>query len=381
MSSSTRPTVDSDVLKLVFRNALAQKDVRKSPETLIFKLATTSKIALDAIARVLSQFREATLYTDEINNIDEEEPAIIITPPLFVWMVQRDMFHVRSLFIWSRDVDEWREFIQLFEMPSLRVLDLYATEGSCVDLAADIVRLNTSSIKVLSYVPVWNLLEPLPNLHLEKFVYTPSIWSDEGLNNLSHCVINLLEVELDFCCPDEPIPLGLFADTKAEEICFSMAFSGPGTGHFSAPEETTNEHVRRITIELKETSVDVHDIEALHRFFPKLSCIKLNINLNNSRKRRSLLLLPTLQEIDEYLTSSPAMPALQGRVCLVFTENPRTIHAWNAQNVSDQYDRLLKIRDAIALVPRQLGVCAESTSKFSRIGLAQVLNCTDCLRK
>ncbi|KAH7694567.1 hypothetical protein AAVH_38383, partial [Aphelenchoides avenae] len=58
--------LDRDALKLLFRNALAQKAVRTSAGLLIMKLAAVSKTCLDSIARVTNQFGYALLTTDQV---------------------------------------------------------------------------------------------------------------------------------------------------------------------------------------------------------------------------------------------------------------------------------------------------------------------------
>ncbi|KAH7732305.1 hypothetical protein AAVH_01204 [Aphelenchoides avenae] len=364
------PALDRDVLKLLFRNILAQKAVRNYAGTHIAKLAAINKVCLDEIGHVTNRFRTSTLtFRGMALERDCQDPAIVVTAPQFVWLAQWDMLHLKDLTIACGNAREWQAFVEHFKIPSLDTLR-YAvplhkprsfTDNSSLELAADIVKLNASSIKELDAVPVWKLSEPLPALQLKLFVYSPHSWND--LSNLSECVVDVLEVYLERC-PEEQVPLDILAEVNVTKVVFHA--SCIHIGDFSAAEGATNKHVRRVHFKLDRTSVSVQDVEVLRRFLPNLTGIQIDADLCNCKRGRGVRYLSNLQQIGQHLASGPAMPSLQGRVQLAFIAHWWETRKWTAENVLDECERVQEARDAIAQVPPQLRVWASVDATFHR---------------
>ncbi|KAH7664913.1 hypothetical protein AAVH_43330, partial [Aphelenchoides avenae] len=143
------------------------------------------------------------------------------------------------------------------------------TDNTSVDLAADIVKLNASSIKELDSMPMWKLSEPLPALRLRLFSYEP--WpgaADDDLANLSGCVVEELRFNLEHY-PWERVTLEVLAEVNVKKIVFqgdTTAFSW-----LSASEGTTNEHRSWTAENVREEYDCVQDVrDAIAQMPPEL---------------------------------------------------------------------------------------------------------------
>ncbi|KAH7732357.1 hypothetical protein AAVH_01256 [Aphelenchoides avenae] len=380
-------TLDRDALKLLFRNALAQKAVRTSAGLLIIKLAAVNKTCLDTIVRLTNQLGNALLTTDRmvlkrerwtmkcLFNSNQEHP-IVITRSQFVWMVKWGMLRLQALTIALKNMSGWFSVIELFQMPSLRVLmctgpfrssRLLADTSSMV-LVADIIKLNSSNIDELYRVPVWKLSEPLPPLRLKTVLYVPRDCDLERLDNLSRCTMDVLVVYTD---PLRAFTLDFLEDVNAKEVTFYTDFVGDDP--FTATEGAANESVRRISV--SRASLDVSDVQLLHRFFPRLTEIEIDISLWREQFKEIVPDLLILHEIGQYFASAPVMPVLCGHVVLEIIEDlmeeEGATHPWTAEDVLEQYGKLQEMREGLALVPPQLTVSLWITAAFHRVDESQ----------
>ncbi|KAH7713915.1 hypothetical protein AAVH_18707 [Aphelenchoides avenae] len=349
------PALDRDVLKLLFRNLLAQKAVRNYAGTYIAKLAAINKVSLVEIGHVTRRYRMSILTSHGMTlTRDSRESAIVVTATQFVWLVRWDMLHFSNLMIACRNAREWQAFVEYFKIPSLDALFFAVplhkprklTDTSAMDLTSDIVKLNGSSIKGLYRVPVWELSEPLPPLHLKQFSYAPWSW-DNNLSNeirtkLSACVVDELLVILDRGCPEDQVALDVFAEVNVKKIMFFPGYAD--LGQFLVAEGTTNEHRKR---------------------------------------RRGGHDLSELQQVGEYLASDPSMPSLTGHVNLTFVPriDSEETRGWTAENVLDEYDWVQVARDVIARVPPQLRARASVDATFHRAGDAQTKEADELAKK
>ncbi|KAH7696764.1 hypothetical protein AAVH_36163 [Aphelenchoides avenae] len=345
--------LDRDALELIFRYALANESAKKSAGTLIKRLfALRDTFARDAIVRVVKRFPEVRFAGGGVITLVKDKETAVVTVAQFVWMMRWDMLRFDTFDIGSYDKAGCASLIKVADLFQLRELKYSTVETwsrktvtwdnnfvpnvthlvdqypASLDLALALIKNNVDTLKVLDRVPLWRLKEPLPALHLDRFVCQigQGVPVSPDVGNLTQCTIAKFEYSFAFYHNNIQLPLSFLADVHCQEIHWHLcAFRG-----FESPlEGQANVHTRQISIQAEaETALfrdafhlRAQDIETVRRFFPSLARVDLHV-LANYRYYwmvdSVMRFFAKVQQFGQALASAQGEFSLQQSVCMSF---------------------------------------------------------------
>ncbi|KAH7720694.1 hypothetical protein AAVH_11745 [Aphelenchoides avenae] len=383
--------LDRDALELIFRYALANESAKRSAGTLIKRLfALRDTFARDAIVRVVKRFPEVRFSGGHITLVKDKETAVV-TVAQFVWMMRWDMLRFDKFDIGSYDNAGCVSLIRAADLFQLRELKYSTVETwsrkivtrdddlvpkithvteqypASLGLALALVENNVDMLKVVDEVPIWRLKEPLPALHLDRFVYRTCWMLSQDMGNLAQCTIDMFEYCFAMSDHTTRLPLSFLAGINCKEIRWVLyGFHG----FESPPEGQTNEHTRQICIQAICTpySDEFHlralDIEAVRRFFPSLLRVDLHIRggyYGSAWTVNDLMrFFAKVQQFNQALASAQGEFALQQSVCMSFKRGS-DVHANDATEKAIELGFIPEVTNGTTIFKRQVEVAPGRT--------------------
>ncbi|KAH7700100.1 hypothetical protein AAVH_32784 [Aphelenchoides avenae] len=382
--------LDRDALEMIFRYALANESAKRSAGTLIKRLfALRDTFARDAIVRVVKRFPEVRFAGGGVITLVKDKETAVVTVAQFVWMLRWDMLRFDTFNIGSYDKAGCAVLIKVANLFHLRELKYSTVETwsrktvtwdnnfvpnvthlvdqypASLDLALALIKNNVDTLKVLDGVPLWRLKEPLPSLHLDRFVYQTEPYGplSQDMGNLAQCTVVNFEYSVKSLHDNRPLPLSFLADVHCQEVHWNLrAFRG----FESPPEGQSNVHTRQICIQAECVWVDdaffhlrALDIEAVRRFFPSLLLIDLHIRAYHDRcvwqVRNLMHFFAKVQQFGQALASAHGEFALQQSVRMSFKRGS-DVHSDTATEKAIELGFTPEVTNGTTIFKRQVEV-------------------------